>query len=295
MTAVLYDVPGPRARRRSRLQGAIGVVLLVVLAVLVVARLSSKGQLEGDRWSVLRNADVQQVLLDGLIGTLKAAAVAIVLSLVVGVVLAVGRLSERAWLRVPARLWVELFRGLPLLLVILFLYLGGPSLGVQTSLFWSLVIGLTLYNSAVIGEIVRAGVLSLPRGQREGGLAVGLRPDQVMRHVLLPQAFRVMLPALISQVVVLLKDTSLGFIIGYLELLRSGRNVVEFLGGSYSLPIYVAVAVVYIAVNLSLSAVATHLERRRRRTEGPAVPAAAGQLGAESLVGGASSGGAADG
>ncbi len=275
MTAVLYDVPGPAARRRSRLLSGVGGAVLLLLAALVLLRLSAKGQLAGDRWSVLGNGDVQQVLLDGLAGTLKAAGAAVVLSVVAGVLLAVGRLSGSAAVRAPVRAWVELFRGLPLLLVILFLYLGGPSLGVQTSLFWSLVVGLTLYNSAVIAEIVRAGVLSLPRGQREGALAVGLRPGQAMRHVLLPQAFRVMLPALISQVVVLLKDTSLGFVIGYLELLRSGRNVVEFLGGSYSLPIYVLVAAVYIAVNLSLSTLARRVDRRQRR--GGAVTVRPGQ------------------
>ncbi len=272
MTAVLYDVPGPKARRRSLLQSLVFGALLLVGVVVVALRLASKDQFEGERWSVLTDPDVQRVLYDGLVGTLKAAVVAVLLSLVVGVLLAVGRLSQRVWIRVPVRVWVELFRGLPLLLVILFLFIGGPALGVQTSLFWSLVIGLTLYNSAVIAEVVRAGVLSLPRGQGEGGLAVGLRPDQVMRHILLPQAIRVMLPALISQVVVLLKDTSLGFVIGYLELLRSGRNVVEFLGGSFSLPIYTAVAAIYIAVNLSLSLLAKRVERGRGHAGRPVRP-----------------------
>jgi glutamate transport system permease protein len=279
VTAVLYDVPGPRARRRSLVQSVVGVVVLARLVALVLARLSSKGQLDGERWSVLEDGDVRQVLLDGLGGTLKAAAVGVLLSLVAGVLLAVGRLSSHAWLRIPVQVWVELFRGLPLLLVIFFLYLGGPSLGVEVSLFWALVTGLTLYNSAVISEIVRAGVLSLPRGQREAGLAVGLRPGQVMRYVQLPQAVRVMLPALISQVVVLLKDTSLGFVIGYLELLRSGRNVVEFLGGSYGLPIYLSVAVVYIVINLALSSLARWIDRRQGRagatTVRPGVPVGA--------------------
>ena len=272
MTAVLYDVPGPRARRRTTIQSVVGAVALLVLAGLVLARLASRGQLDGEIWSVLTNPDVLQVLAEGLLNTLTAAAVAAVLSLVAGVLLAVGRLSDRPAVRIAVRVWVELFRGLPLLLVILFLYLGGPAVGVQTSLFWSLVIGLTLYNSAVIAEIVRAGVLSLPRGQREAGLAVGLRSGQVMRYVLLPQAFRIMLPALISQVVVLLKDTSLGFVIGYLELLRSGRNVVEFLGGTYSIPVYVGVAAVYIAVNLALSLLARYIDRRQRGTARGAAP-----------------------
>jgi glutamate transport system permease protein len=265
-TAVLYDVPGPKARRRSQLLSVAGAVVLALLAVLVVQRLASRDQFEGERWAVLKDPDVRQLLVDGLVGTLKAAATAMVLSLVVGILLAVGRLSETAWIRIPVRVWVELFRGLPLLLVIFFLFLGGPSVGADVSVFWALVVGLTLYNSAVIAEIVRAGVLSLPRGQREGALAIGLRPVQAMRYVLLPQALRVMLPAMISQVVVLLKDTSLGFVIGYLELLRAGRNVVEFLGSSYSLPIYLTVALVFIVVNLALSSLAKAIDRRQGRS-----------------------------
>src|SRR5918996_4908451 len=170
-----------------------------------------------------------------------------VLAMAVGAVLAVGRLSRRRWLAVAAGAWVELFRGLPLLLLILFLFLGLPAAGVTISTFWALVGGLTLYNSAVLGEIFRAGILSLPRGQTEAAYAVGLRRGQTLRMILLPQAVRLMLPALVSQLVTLLKDTSLGFVIGYAELLRSGRTAVEFLGGRYSIPIYTAMAVLFIA------------------------------------------------
>jgi len=147
-------------------------------------------------------------------------------------------LSRRRWLSLPAGAWVELFRGLPLLLLILFIFLGLPAAGVTVSTFWALVAGLTLYNSAVIGEIFRAGILSLPRGQTEAAYAIGLRRGQTLRLILIPQAVRRMLPALISQLVTLLKDTSLGFVIAYAELLRTGRNAVEFLGGPYSIPVY---------------------------------------------------------
>jgi len=152
----------------------------------------------------------------------------------------------------------------PLLLLILFMFLGLPAVGVTVSSFWALVLGLTLYNGAVLGEIFRAGIRSLPKGQTEAAYAIGLRRGQALRLVLLPQAVRLMLPALVSQLVTLLKDTSLGFVIGYAELLRSGRNAVEFLGGRYSIPIYTAIAVVYIAVNGSLSFLARWLDRRTR-------------------------------
>jgi glutamate transport system permease protein len=166
---------------------------------------------------------------------------------------------------------VELFRGLPLLLLILFIFLGLPAAGVTVSTFWALVAGLTLYNSAVLGEIFRAGILSLPTGQTEAAYSIGLRRGQTLRLILIPQAIRRMLPALISQLVTLLKDTSLGFVIAYAELLRTGRNAVEFLGGPYSIPVYTAIAVIYIAVNASLSFLARWLDRRTQRRYGRTV------------------------
>jgi glutamate transport system permease protein len=159
----------------------------------------------------------------------------------------------------------------PLLLLILFLFLGLPALGVTVSTFWALVGALTLYNSAVIGEIFRAGILSLPRGQTEAAYAIGLRRMQTLRIILLPQAVRRMLPALISQLVTLLKDTSLGFVIGYEELLRRGRSAVEFLGGRYSIAVYTGIAILYILVNMSVSQFARWLDGRTQRRYGRTV------------------------
>jgi glutamate transport system permease protein len=274
--AVLYDVAGPRGRRRILIGSVAGLVLVALVVGVAVARLASKDVFEAERWRVLARGDLLELLGRGLVATLRAAAVAMVLAMAVGGLLAVGRLSRRRWLAAPAGAWVELFRGLPLLLVILFLFLGLPAAGVTISTFWALVGGLTLYNSAVLGEIFRAGVLSLPKGQTEAAYAIGLRRGQTLRLILLPQAVRRMLPALISQLVTLLKDTSLGFVIAYAELLRTGRNAVEFLGGPYSIPVYTAIAVVYIAVNASLSFLARWLDRRTRSQLGRTVqPSAA--------------------
>jgi glutamate transport system permease protein len=258
----LYDAPGPAGRRRTLIGSIAGLLVIAAIIAAALARLNAKGALDGELWKVLTNTALQRLLLRGLLATLQAAGVAMVFAMVIGALLAVGGLSRRAWLRVPVSVWVEFFRGLPLLLLILFVYLGLPSLGVTVSTFWALVIGLTLYNSAVIGEIFRAGILSLPKGQSEAAEAIGLRRDQVLRIILIPQAVRLMLPALISQGVTLLKDTSLGFVIGYAELLRSGRGAVEFLGGRFSLPVYTAIAVVYIGTCAGLSWVARWLDRR---------------------------------
>ena len=274
--AVLYDAVGPRGRRRILLGSVAGVLLVAVVLGAAVARLAAKGSFDAELWRVLTEGAVQRLIGRGLVATLRAAVVAMVLSMAVGAVLAIGRLSRRAWVAGAAGVWVELFRGLPLLLLILFLFLGLPAVGITISVFWALVAGLTLYNSAVIGEIFRAGILSLPKGQTEAAYAIGLRRGQTLRLILVPQAVRRMLPALISQLVTLLKDTSLGFVIGYAELLRNGRTAVEFLGGRYSIPIYTAIAVVYIAVNASLSFLARWLDRRTRRRLGRTVqPSAA--------------------
>jgi glutamate transport system permease protein len=269
--AVLYDTVGPRGRRRILLGSIAGVLGVAAVVGVAVARLAAKGSFDPELWRVLTEGAVQRLIGRGLVATLRAAVVAMVLAMAMGAVLAVGRLSRRAWVARLAGAWVELFRGLPLLLLILFLFLALPAVGITISVFWALVAGLTLYNGAVFGEIFRAGILSLPRGQTEAAYAIGLRRGQTLRLILVPQAVRRMLPALISQLVTLLKDTSLGFVIGYAELLRNGRTAVEFLGGRYSIPIYTAIAVVYIVVNASLSLLARWLDRRTRRRFGQTV------------------------
>jgi glutamate transport system permease protein len=275
MSAVLYDAIGPRTRRRIQIATAAATVAVVALMTLAILRLQSNGQLEGERWGKLLDPDLRALLLEALGNTLKAAALAMALSMVAGALLAVGRLSLHAWIRVPVGIFVEFFRGLPLLLLILFAALGLPQLGLQFSVLWYLVIGLTAYNGAVLAEIFRAGILSIDRGQREAGLAIGLRPTQVLWIILVPQAVRRMLPALISQLVTLLKDTSLGFVIAYPELLRTGQGAVEFLGSRYALQVYIAVAAVYILVNYLLSSFARWLDRRQMRRYGSGTAAAA--------------------
>ena len=269
MTAVLYDVPGPRARRRNRILGVVGIVGVVAFVAFVVYRLAVTGQFEPEKWEIFTFKAVQLLLLDALLNTLSAFAVAAVLSLLVGGLLAAARLSDHAALRFPAMVVVEFFRAIPVLVMIFTIYYGLPAAGVTISAFWAVVIGLTLYNGSVLAEVFRAGVLALPKGQSEAAYALGMRKTQVMTAVLLPQALRAMLPTIISQLVVVLKDTALGFLIGYPELLFTAR----LLGsqGEFELPIIpvaIVVALIYIAMCLLLSALANYVERRTRRRPG---------------------------
>jgi glutamate transport system permease protein len=271
-SSVLFDLPGPRARRRQRIGTVVGAVVVLGLIGLVLWRLASNGQLEGERWAILfdPSTKVPQRLGEALVNTLEVAAVGMVAATVLGMILAVGRLSDHAWVRVPVTLVVEFFRAVPLLVLILFCLLFLPTVGVQMTAFRALALGLTLYNMAVLAEIFRAGILSVDRGQREAAFALGMRKTQVMTLVLLPQAVRRMLPVLVAQLVVLLKDSSLGFIVSYLELLRQARSLVEFFnfqfGDRYTFQLYVAAGLIYIIVNVLLSTLAKVIERRTRQS-----------------------------
>ncbi|WNV74374.1 amino acid ABC transporter permease [Geodermatophilus sp. DSM 44513] len=269
---VLFDLPGPRARRRIRLATAVGALLVAALVVLVLVRLAGNGQLEAQRWAVLFDpaSQVPQALGQALLRTLQVALIGMVLATLLGLLLAVGRLSEHHWVRVVVSTVIEFFRAVPLLVLIFALFFLLPKFGIRLTAFWALVGGLVLYNGAVLGEIFRAGILSVDRGQREAAYGLGMRKTQVMTLVLLPQATRRMLPVLIAQLVVLLKDTSLGFIISFPELLRGARGLVEFFtlqfGNQYTFQLYVAAAVVYIVINLLLSWLARYAEGRTRRS-----------------------------
>jgi glutamate transport system permease protein len=271
---VLYDVQGPRARRRVLVGSVVGALVLLALLAVAVLRLAENGQFEADKYTpFVEQPQLYDRLLEGLVNTLRAAAYALVLAVLVGVVLAFGRLSHRWWVRLPSVAVVEFFRGVPLLLLILFFFLGFPlAFRIELPALWALVFGLTLYNGAVIAEIVRAGILSIPKGQTEAASAIGLGRGQTLRLVLLPQALRVMLPALVSQLVVLLKDTSLGFVIGFPELLRISGRVVQVLDNP--IQVYVLVALIYITINLALSQLAGYLESRQRTTMGSGTGAA---------------------
>ncbi len=224
----LFDAHGPKGRRRMRIASVLAGALLLLLLWAALQRLASKGQFEHDRWELFTDPGTMKFLLGGLVATLKATAFSAVLAGLIALPLALARLSGRKVLRWSARLYIEVFRAVPVLLLILFLAIGLPQVGIRISALMVLVAGLTLYNSAVIAEIFRAGILSLDRGQREAALALGQTPGQAMRLVVLPQALRRMVPVLLSQLLAILQDTSLGYVIPYDELLRRGQDIASF-------------------------------------------------------------------
>jgi glutamate transport system permease protein len=273
---VLYDAQGPKARRNTRIGTAVALLLLAGLAYLVIRRLAAQGQFSMELWGPLIDPSneafdaVWRLLGEGLVNTLKAAALAMTLSVVLGTLIAVGRLSFGRTGRIPLIGLVELLRGLPVVVLVYFGVRVLPDIGVDLrgwpggQELWGLVIGLTAYNMVIFAEVVRAGVVSLPRGQREAALANGLTRGQTMRLVLLPQAFRVMLPAIISQLVVVLKDTSLvTFVANFDELLSQGERIRRNLDNP--IQTFTVVGLIYIAINYTLDRLARWIESRQGR------------------------------
>jgi len=266
--SVLFDAPGPTAVARNRALSVVTASLAALLAWAVLARLAERGQLTAAKWQPFLTANLWQTyVLPGISGTLTATALSVVLALMLGLLLGVGRMSPVAWLRRPCAVMVEFFRAVPVLIMMIFAYFLYALHDVFPSRHLALagvVTGLTLYNGAVIAEIIRSGVGALPRGQREAAEALGLTRGQTMRSILLPQAITSMLPVLVSQLVVVLKDTAIGYQITFVEMVRQGTVI----GASYRnyVPALIVIAVLMIAMNLALSAVATLLERRLRRS-----------------------------
>lgn len=286
----LFDAPGPKAKRHILIGSILGGLLILAAVVYALGELSSRGQLNADKWSpFLTNPELQAFLFTGFVNTIKVAVVSLVLAMIMGIGLGVGRLSPSPLVRVPCTVFLEVVRGAPVLLSMLFLFLAFPlAFRIELPAFWTVVVALTLYNGAVIAEIVRAGVLTLPRGQREAALAIGLRWGQTMRLILLPQALRVMLPSLVSQLIVLIKDSALGFIVGYQELTAQAQSAALLLNSP--LQTFVVIGLIYVLINSVLSAVSGFISSRQQRLAERQQAAAAGKLAAVEPAGVASAG-----
>ncbi|MFJ8673756.1 amino acid ABC transporter permease [Streptomyces sp. NPDC093589] len=261
MTTALYDVPGPKTKRRHLFYGIGSTVVILALIGWIIYLLFDTGQFTAQKWSPFEYKGIQELLLRGLGNTLKAFAYAAVLSLALGGVLAAGRLSEFRLVRWVCTLLVEFFRAMPVLVMIFFIYVA-----LKVEPLPSLVAGLTLYNGSVLAEVFRTGIKSVERGQGEAAYSLGMRKTQVMRHVLVPQALRAMLPTIISQLVVALKDTSLGYLITYEEFLHAGKLIASNLDyGLPFIPVVMIISPIYIGMCMLLSWLANWVSKRQKR------------------------------
>ena len=270
MSSVLYDTPGPRAKRRNVLFTVLFSVLLLLLLWWVWLKMDEKDLFASAQWKPFTESQAWTTyLLPGLADTLKAAALSMVIALPLGAVFGIARLSDHRWVRGASGTVVEFFRSIPVLLLMLFaneFYARSTDISSEARPLYAVVTGLVLYNAAVLAEIVKAGVLALPKGQTEAAYAIGLRKGQTMSSILLPQSVTAMLPAIVSQLVVIVKDTALGGVmIGFTELLNSRGT----LAANYAnqIPSFIVVAIMFIVLNFMLTSFASWLERRLRRSK----------------------------
>lgn len=260
----LFDAPGPRTLRNFRVINTVAVIVLIAVVVLISLQLGERGQLTAAKWKPFLTLDLWiNYLIPGLRGTLVAALYSVILAGVFGVVFGLGRLSTNRAIRAVSGVVVEFFRAVPVLLMMVFVYQLLIVYALVTPQYLALtavVVALTLYNGSVVAELVRSGVQSLPKGQREAGLATGLTNGQTLRSILLPQGLVAMFPALVSQLIVVVKDSALGYLIGYGELLRQA----EYISTNYSnyIPAVIVIALIFISVNSLLSKVADRLSNR---------------------------------
>lgn len=256
----LYEAPGPRARRRIAIGTAASAVLLVLLAALVVRQFYVTGQLAPRYWSFLLEWPTWRFLLQGFVGTVEVALTAGAIALVLGLALMLGRTSGIAPLAALCRVVTDFFRGVPSLLLIYFFFLVVPQYGIQMPSFWMLTLPAALAASGVLAEVFRAGVNAVPKGQVEAALSIGLSPAKTMRKIVLPQAVRYVIPSLIAQLVVVVKDTTVAYVVSYPDLMQNARVLITNYDALLSM--YLVVAVIYVLINFAINKASVYVARR---------------------------------
>lgn len=247
----LYEAPGPRTRRLM-VAGTVVTGILVIIGIgLVIRQFYVTGQLAPRYWTFLAQPTTWRYLLQGFRGTVSVALTAGVLSLLLGLVLMLGRTSGIRPLSALCRVVTDFFRGVPSLLLIYFFFLAVPQYGIRLSSFWMITLPVTLAASGVLAEVLRAGVNAVPRGQVEAALSLGMRRGRIMFKIVLPQAVRFVIPSLISQLVVVVKDTTVAYVVSYPDLMQNARVLITNYDALVSM--YFTVAIVYILLNYAIN------------------------------------------
>lgn len=260
MRDALYEAPGPKTKKKMLAGTVISLIAVVAFFAWVVYRFWVKGQLSYRYWKVFSWRTTWAYLGQGLIGTFEVAITAGAIALVLGMVLMLGRISNIKVLRGICAVITNFFRGVPSLLFIYAFFFVIPSMGLKMSSFWMLTVPIALAASGVLAEVFRAGVNAVPKGQTEAGLSIGLSPWKVKQKIILPQAIRFVIPSLISQLVVVVKDTALAYVVTYPDLMQNA----QVLRTNYDalIPTYLVVAVIYILINYAINKISVYVSHR---------------------------------
>lgn len=258
---VLYEAPGPKARRRIAVGTAVSLAALAVLLYLVVRQFYITGQLSKKYWALFTQFSTWRFLGRGLAGTLKAALAASAMVFVMGMLLMLGRLSRVPLLRGICTVLIEFSRGVPTLLFIYFFFLVVPQLGVKLTAFWKITAPVAISAAGMVAEVLRSGVNAVPKGQREAAMSLGMGNRSVFFKIIFPQAFRSVVPALISEIVIVLKDTTFAYVVNYADLMQNAKVLISNYDALLS--VYLVVSVIYIVINYLLNKASVAAARRR--------------------------------
>ena len=260
----LFEAVGPKAHRRIVVATVISAVALLAFVVWIAMTLYDNGQFDPMYWNLFADPNVWLFLGQGFIGTMRAAIGGGAIALVAGLVLMFGRISRMPPVRWLATAVIEFVRGTPTLLFIYFFFLVPSQFGIHLSTYWMVVIPVSLYAAAVLAEVYRAGIQAVPRGQREAGSSIGLSTWQNYRFVILPQMFRIVVPTMVAQLVVVVKDTTFGYVVTYPEMMQNTKVIIA----NYTslLPVYLVTGIIYVIVNYAISRGARWLAQRSHTT-----------------------------
>ena len=256
----LYEAPGPRTRRLIAVGTTVSALLVCALLALVVRQFYVTGQLVPRYWSFFAEWPIWRFLLQGFVGTVEVALTAGAIALVLGLALMLGRTSGVRPLSAVCRVVTDFFRGVPSLLLIYFFFLVVPQYGIRMPAFWMLTLPVALAASGVLAEVFRAGVNAVPKGQVEAAYSIGLSRWKTMRLIVLPQAIRYVIPSLIAQLVVVVKDTTVAYVVSYPDLMQNARVLITNYDALLSM--YLVVSVIYILINFAINKASVYVARR---------------------------------
>ena len=256
----LYEAPGPRTRRRVRIATAISLILVVAALAAIGYRFYITGQFAPRYWTFFAKATTWKFLLQGFAGTARVALTAGAIALALGLLLMLGRISRVKALSTVCRIVTDFFRSLPSLLLIYFFFLIVPQYGIKMSSFWMLTLPVALAASGVLAEVFRAGVNAVPKGQVEAALSLGMSPLRTTFKIVLPQAIRFVIPSLISQLVVVVKDTTVAYVVSYPDLMQNARVLITNYDALVS--VYFTIAIIYILINYAINQASIYVSHR---------------------------------
>ena len=260
MRDALYEAPGPRTRRLTIIGTVISLVALAGLIAFVIRQFYVTRQLDAKYWSFFTQWTTWRFLLEGFWGTLKVAFVSAIIAMALGLLLMLGRISHNKVLSFICHVLTDLFRSLPSLLLIYFFFLVIPTYGIRMPSFWMITIPISLAASGVLAEVFRAGVNAVPKGQTEAAMSIGMMHGQIIRKIVLPQALRIVIPSLVSQLVVVVKDTTVAYVVSYPDLMQNAKVLISNYDALVST--YLVVAIIYILINYATNQFSIYLARR---------------------------------